>query len=256
MKRKNIAVITGASSGIGREFARQIGEKYTKLDELWLLGRSEERLWELQAQLSLPAQVFPMDLEAEESRSRFAGILAKENPCIRMLVNSAGFGKLGDFASTACTEALGMIGLNCGALTYMTYSCLPYMPPKSRILEIGSAAAFTPQPGFAVYAATKAYVLSFSRALGRELKEREIGVTCVCPGPVDTAFFQRAGENGRMAGLKRLSMAKPEDVVKKTLADAARRRDVSVYGLPMKGAQLLSKAVPHGFLLSAMGKLL
>ena len=123
-----------------------------------------------------------------------------EKPDIRMLVNAAGFGKSGNAEDIRRKEAgcqSRMIDLNCRALTEMTFVCLPYMSAGSRILNIASAAAFCPQPGFAVYAATKAYVLSFSRALGEEVKNRRIYVTAVCPGPVDTEFFRNSGQTGK-----------------------------------------------------------
>ncbi len=252
---KNIAVVTGASSGIGREFARQIVQRYPKLDGMWIIGRNEERLWQLQAELPVEVRIFQMDLTSEESIGKLTAELAKENPKIRILVNSAGFGKLGNFAGTSCQEAVRMVEINCVALTCLTYACLPYMPAKSRILQMGSSAAFTPQPGFAVYAATKAYVLSFSRALARELRSRDIWVTCVCPGPVDTEFFEHAGDSEKMSRIKKLAMAKPQPVVRKALLDAARHKDVSVYGLSMKGTRLMAKAVPHRLLLPVMGRL-
>ena len=110
-----------------------------------------------------------------------------------MLVNAAGAGCTEPFAGTDPERLTGVIGLNCAALTRMTGLCLRYMNRGSRIVNVASAAAFAPQPGAAVYGATKAYVLSLSRALARELEKRCIFVTAVCPGPVETEFFQTAG---------------------------------------------------------------
>ncbi len=109
------------------------------------------------------------------------------------MVNAAGFGKIGKVSECTTNTIQGMITLNCTALTKMTTLCLPYCGKRSHVIQIASAAAFVPQPGLAVYAATKSYVLSLSRALRREVKQEGITVTTVCPGPVDTEFFQKAG---------------------------------------------------------------
>ena len=174
-----------------------------------------------------------------------------------MLVNSAGFGKSG-----AVTEIAGeefrtqpdMVDLNCRALTRMTLLCLPYMKKGSRIVNLASAAAFCPQPSFAVYAATKAYVLSFSRALGAELASRGIPVTAVCPGPVDTEFFDVSGK--LEDPLKRLTLAQAPKVVHQALKDSRAGKPVSIYGIPMKAAYLGAKLVPHGLMLrlATMGR--
>lgn len=116
-----------------------------------------------------------------------------------------------------------MVGLNCQALTRMTLLCLPYMHPGSRIVNLASAAAFCPQPYFAVYAATKSYVLSFSRSLREELKTRGIIVTAVCPGPVDTPFFEVSGKPQNF--LKELTMAQPGPVVHQALKDSRKRKE-------------------------------
>ena len=136
-----------------------------------------------------------------------------------------------------------MVRLNCEALCGVTSAVLPYMSRESRIIQFASAAAFLPQPGFAVYAATKAFVLSYSQALNSELKPRGITVTAVCPGPVATEFFQVASPSGILPLYKRLSMARPEKVVGKT---------ISVYGPLMKAFFLLCRLVPHRFLLGVM----
>ncbi len=128
-----------------------------------------------------------------------------------------------------------MVKLNIMALTQMTKMCLPYMKKGSRIIQFASGAAFIPQAAFAVYAATKAYVYSLSRALQKELKPRGIRVMTVCPGPVDTPFLAHAyGAESKMNGLKKLTMVKTECVVKKVIEDCKHGRTVSVCGLPMK----------------------
>ena len=229
-----IAVVTGASSGMGKEFAYQIDRKYGKLDEIWLIARRKERLMELEKELHMPARVFAMDMTA------FADCLKENNPDIKLLVNCAGYGKIGRFDEIDIYEQTGMIDLNCKALTLFTGICLPYVSTHSRIINAASAAAFSPQPGFNVYAATKAYVLSFSRALNAELRSRKVTVTAICPGPVDTEFFDIAGSKGM-----KLKCSDPAKVVTKAIKDAALGNEISVYGVTMKVAEAAAKILPH-----------
>ena len=135
----------------------------------------------------------------------------------------------------------------------MTALCLPYMHCGSRIVNLSSAAAFGPQPGFAVYSATKAYVYSLSMALGRELKGSGIYVTAVCPGPVDTEFFDHTGKE--VASVKKKFRADAKDVVRKALIDSARGKKISVYGLSMKAAWVVSKIVPDSVIVAVMEKI-
>lgn len=249
-----IAVITGASSGIGKEFARQISDCYRKLDEIWILSRSTEKLEALKEELekkgSFTVKVYDGDLNRDYIYYRVKKDLQKEKPDIRILVNSAGIGKIGRVEETDADIQAEMVELNCKALTKMTCLCLPYLSKGSRIMNVASAAAFAPQPGFAVYAATKAYVHSFSRALSYELKKRKILVTSVCPGPVDTAFFKKAGTVSQSG--KKAVMVKPDGVVKKALADTRKGKEISVYGLPMKGARAAAKVFPDGLVMRVM----
>lgn len=165
-------------------------------------------------------------------------------------MNGAGFGKIGGTEDLALDEETGMIDVNCRALTAVTRLVLPYMSENSRILQFASAAAFLPQPRFAVYAATKAFVLSHSRALAMELKPRQICVTAVCPGPVKTEFFDIAETTGEIPLYKRLVMADPKKVVKKALRDSMMGKTVSVYGALMKAFFVLAKIFPHDVILS------
>ena len=117
---------------------------------------------------------------------------------------------------------------------------------------MASSAAFLPQPDFAVYAASKAYVLSFSRALRQELWEKGIYVTAVCPGPVDTPFFKIAEKTGSTLSIKKVVMAEADKVVQKALRDSYYKRSLSVYSLPIQGLQYAAKMIPHGILLNGM----
>ena len=218
-----IAVVTGASSGMGREFVRQISSFYRSLDEIWVIARRRERLEELRGESRVPLRIFEGNLIKKQVYRELSCALEERQPDIRMLVNAAGFGKSGSVEAIASVDfraQTDMVDLNCRALTRMTLFCLPYLGRGSRIINLASAAAFCPQPGFAVYAATKSYVLSFSRALGAELRRRGIYVTAVCPGPVDTEFFNISG--ALTNPLKKLTMAKAEDVVHRALKDQPR----------------------------------
>ena len=146
-----------------------------------------------------------------------------------------------------------MIDTNCRSLTHMTLLCIPYMSKGSRIVNMASAAAFCPQPSFAVYAATKSYVLSFSRALRFELSKKGIVVTSVCPGPVKTEFFEISGTNVNI--LKKASMARADKVVRKALLDVRKMKEVSVYGTAINGARILTKLFPHRLIINILAHL-
>lgn len=247
-----IAVVTGASSGMGRETIIQLWEHFKGFDEMWIIARRKERLDELDSQVGAPLRKFALDLSNEKDLELFARELEKRNPEVKFLVNAAGFGKIGAVDGMQLRDETGMVRLNCEALCAVTRLVLPYMTCNSRIIQYASAAAFLPQPDFAIYAATKAFVLSYSRALNQELKSRNINVTTVCPGPVKTEFFDIAEGTGNIALYKRLVMANPRRVVAKSIRDSVAGREISVYGLTMKVFSFLCKVLPHRLILSLM----
>ena len=245
-----IAVVTGASSGIGKEFVKQIANRYRTLDEIWVLARRTERLLELAEEIkSVKIRCFSCDLTDKRRFVKYKNALKKYNPSIRILVNAAGYGIIGTFRELKEEDNVGMVELNCTALTRMIDISLPYMSKKqANIINMASSAAFLPQPSFAVYAASKSYVLSLSQALNQELKKRRITVTAVCPGPVDTEFFDIAEVYNSVKVYKKLFRANACDVVSLALKDAYHKKAVSVYGFSMKGFRLLTKLLPHGFM--------
>lgn len=250
-----IAIVTGASSGMGREFVKQLGSLYHSLDEIWVVARRAERLVELQEETYIPLRIFEGDLLKRSVNAAIKEALAAEKPDIRMLINSAGFGKTGSVEEILAEDKniqLEMIDLNCMALSRMTFYCLPYLSRGSRIINLASAAAFCPQPLFAVYAATKSYVLSFSRSLAEELRPRGILVTAVCPGPVETEFFGIAGDMENL--WKKIVMVKAPDVVHQALRDSRDGKTISVYGIMMKGARIASKFLPHSLIVKLEAK--
>ena len=192
-----IAIVTGASSGMGREAVIQLADRFGGgLGEIWAVARRADRLEELRSQVPVPLRILPLDLQKPDALEQLGWQLKQQKPDVKILVNAAGYGKTGTVGSIAGEEETGMVRLNCEALCGVTSAVLPYMSRESRIIQFASAAAFLPQPGFAVYAATKAFVLSYSQALNSELKPRGITVTAVCPGPVATEFFQVASPSG------------------------------------------------------------
>lgn len=253
--RNNIALVTGASSGMGKEFVREIAKKYKGLDEIWVIARRKDRLKELKKEIvGTRVRMLPLDLTKEESFERLTKVLAKEQPDVRILVNASGYGISGPFEFQTEEDVSGMVRLNCEALTRVTYLVLPYLRRKSFIYQIASSAGFAPQPGFTVYAATKAYVKSFSIALRQELSWREIKVIAVCPGPVKTEFFDRAYEREEMKFYKKFVMADPKKVVRKAIRDARRNKAVSVYGMTMKITRVICKLLPGKWIAKIMDK--
>ena len=253
---KRIVVVTGASSGMGRELALQIADRYKVDAEFWLIARRSDRLYELKKRLERKgksSRIFSLDLMNDESFSKLETLLQKERPRIMLLVNASGFGKLGGFSGLDKEELGGMIDLNCRALTLMCRICLPYMADGyGHIINFASAAAFCPQPWFSVYAATKAYVLSFSKALSEELADRCIGVTAVCPGPVRTEFFGIAEEREVLPLYKKLFMADPRRVAKKALKDTLLMKRTSTYGISMNIFKIFIRFLPEGLVFSAI----
>lgn len=244
-----IAIVTGASSGMGREMVIQLADRFAGLEEIWTVARREDRLKELVGHVPVPIRCLPLDLTEREDRERLKQELRERKPDVKILVNAAGFGKTGGCGTISPEDSLGMIRLNDEAMVAVTEMVLPYISSNSRIIQFASAAAFLPQPGFAVYAATKAFVLSYSRALSEELRARDIAVTAVCPGPVETEFFDIALNGGKLTSCKKWVMTKPENVVKHAIADSYMGKTVSVAGIPMKGFRLLCRWLPHSLLM-------
>lgn len=245
-----IAIITGASSGLGRDFVKEVSKKYYgMLDEIWVIARRRERLVSLQGEVKTKLVPIEMDLLDMDELDRLRLRLKTEKPKVLFLINCAGYGKIGRFGEIPYDDEIGMVQLNCLSLTAVTHAVLPYMRKNSKMIHLASSAAFLPQPNFAVYAATKSYVLSFSRALRRELKGRKISVTAVCPGPVKTEFFGIAEETGKTALYKKLIMVDATNVVRKALKDSSEGKALSIYGGTMKGFYLMSKIFPHELLL-------
>ena len=245
-----VAIVTGASSGMGREFVLQLSG-HVQVDEIWAIARRADALEELKSKVSVPVRPIPLDLLQEESFGKLEALLAAEKPEIKLLVNAAGFGKFGAYHKVSLEDDCRMIDLNCKALLVMTRLCVPYMPRGSHILQLDSLSAFQPVPYITTYGATKSFVLSYSRAMNRELKEKGIRVMAMNPGWVKTEFFNHAFQTngaGEVQYFDRLYEA--ADVVKTGLKDLYRSgKDYSVHGFPVKFQVFLVKLVPHRFVM-------
>ncbi len=236
-----IAVITGASSGMGREFAKAVDRAFD-LDELWVIARRAERLEALRSECRTPVRALPWDLSAPENLHAYKALLEQEKPEIRVLVNAAGYGLFGEAETLDVENQLGIVALNDTALSAMCLCSLPYMERGDAIINLGSNSSWQPVPYMTVYAASKAYVLSFSRALGRELKPRGIHVLCVCPGWIKTEFFDRAKHDDTVSYFDRWYTA--SEVVEHAMKDLKKKKAVSILGLPVRMQVRLVKLLP------------
>ena len=210
----NIAIITGASSGMGVEFAHQLAQKML-YDEIWIIARRSEKLEDVANKINSEikkhvVRPIAMDISGKEGVQRFKEFFLTENEIhknpdtkngngvtVGMLINNAGFGTYGPFEETSVTREMDMVDLNCTALTGLCGVVLPFLTAGSIIINTASLASFLPLGNFAVYGATKAYVLSFSMALAAELKDKGIKVCALCPGPVSTEFANVASNGAR-----------------------------------------------------------
>ena len=252
--KKTVAVITGASSGIGRRFAETLAAFGRPFDEVYVVARRRERLESLE--LPYPVRVLPFDLTCRENLDRYAAMLAEEQPDVALLINCSGYGRFGATLDTPLADNLNMVDLNCQALMAMCQITAPYMAPGAQIINIASVAALQPVPYINVYAATKAFVLSFSRALGRELRSRGVRVLAVCPFWTRTEFFARAIDEDEPRVVRRyLAMYEPDQIVRRAWRDAKRGRDVSKFGFVARAQALLAKLLPYGLVMAAWMKM-
>lgn len=245
----NIAIVTGASSGMGKEFVLQLS-RYVSVDAIWAIARREDALAALQDQVSVPVCAISLDLCREDSFKTLEDLLKETSPNIKLLVNAAGFGKFGDFENIPLEEDLRMIDLNCKALVAVTRLCLPYMHRGSHILQLDSLSAFQPVPFIATYGATKSFVLSYTRAVSAELKPRAIRMMAMNPGWVKTEFFNHALQtnDGQVQYYNHLYEAR--DVVATGLRDLYKtKKPYSVHGLPIRNQVRLVKLLPHSLVM-------
>ncbi len=246
---KKIAIVTGASSGLGFEFVKHMaaGGKY---DEIWVVARRSERLGALRSQFGNVIVPVAADLTTDSGINAVTGKLTAEKPDLRALVNNAGFGTIGDVSESDPMTLARILDLNCRALTELTAFALRYMSKGAFVLNVCSIAAFAPNPRMATYCSTKAYVLSFTRALRFELKKQGINACAVCPGPMETEFLPVAGiEKGTSKTFDTLPRCNPDKVAKKGLKAAEKGRGVYTPRAFFKFYRFVAKVLPHGLVM-------
>lgn len=243
-----IAVVTGASSGIGKEFAKQIDD--FGFDEIWGIALEQEGLDNLKSEMKTIIRTFALDLTKEESFTLYKSELENKKAVVEMLINCSGFGKFGSYEQIPVEQSCNMIDLNCKGTVKMTELTIPYIKEGGRIINVASISAFAPIPYVNVYASTKAFLKSYSVSLGVELTPRKISVTCVCPFWTKTQFFTRAKQTGNDVITYYATMYDPKKVVKKAVKDSLKRKRFSLYGLMTKFMAILTKFLPTSLFLA------
>lgn len=240
-----VAIITGASSGLGRDFAKEM-YKTKRADFFYLIARREDRLIKLKEELDGNAITISADLTTDEGLQKVKDALSSNNPEVKYLINASGYGKFGLYNEISDEDTKGMIDLNVTALVRMTNIVLPYIVEGGKIIQIASCAGFSVLPAFNVYASTKAFVVHYTKALKYEVKPRKITATAVCPCWIETEFFDRAGYDATMPKSKK-PMLKSEHVVKKALKSADKGKTLCVISWYSKAQHVLGKLLPYTF---------
>lgn len=255
MTKSNAALITGASSGIGRCFARELAyqaDKYN-VQEIWIVARREERLKTLKSEIeeSTSVRVHYLVADLADTKSypqivqEFADTQQGETRELTYLINAAGWGDLRSVQSSSVEQLTNMVHVNCGAVVALTRAFLPYMQKGSHIIMMASGLALLPYPGAAVYSATKSFVLSFSQALRHELKEKSVTCTAVCPKAVATEFFDHSqGVQDVALQFQRFGLEKPIDVVRRALRDSSKNSPLSISSVNVRALQLAVRFLP------------
>lgn len=244
MPKKNIAVVTGASSGLGKEFVKLL-VKDNDVEEIWAIARNKNKLEQLIKNYGSKIKIFSIDLSNTKSIIDFSKILEANISNILYLINNAGFAKFCSYDDLSIEESINMIDLNCSGLVAMGLICIPYMKPGSHIINIASQASFQPLPYQNIYSSTKSFIRNYSRALNVELRDKGISVTAVCPGWIDTALYDRAIIGAKKATNNFKGMVTPDKVAIKAIKDANKNKDMSIYSLYVKYCHIMAKFLPQ-----------
>lgn len=261
---KEIGIITGASSGLGKEFVKQIAQR-NDLDEIWIIARRQNLLDEIAQNINSQknfnvVRPIAMDISGKDAVNNFTNLLKEENNklekvessiCIKLFINNAGFGTYGPFVETSISKQMDMIELNCVSMTGLCYAVIPYLTKGSVVINTASLAAYMPLGNFSVYSATKAYALSFSIALRAELKHKGIKVCALCPGSVSTDFANIASNGARKEVKGGVS---PVKVVKQCIRRAYKGKAIAMYRLKWRITAFLSRFVGRNLVASATYK--
>jgi short-subunit dehydrogenase len=242
----SLAIITGASSGIGAEFAKQL--KGIGVDEFWFVARREEKMHKLGEELGVSYKVVKADLASDEGIEEYRRTLETEKPQVKYLINAAGFGDFGAFDEIGEDRVRKMIDLNVKALVLITHMTVPYMECGGRIVQMGSGSCFTPLPYFNVYSSGKVFVLHYTKSLNYELKKYGVRATCFCPGWVETEFIGKAENPGVTMPKEYKPLLKCDKVVAGCIKAMEKGKTMYVTGWYTKLQHLLFKIVPDPIL--------
>ena len=246
----NIALLTGASSGLGRAFARHIQTFFPGIEEIWIVARRARRLEELASEVRSARLVpVPADITSDEGFSVLRARLEAEKPRVMLLINNAGCGFLGAFAESDADEQLRSVDLNVRALTRLTRLTLNYMPEGARILNTSSIASFSPNPNMAVYSATKAFVTFFSRALNEELRPGGRFCTAVCPAPMRTEFLTVGHVTGNSRMFEILPYCDVDKVARGALRASVSKKPVYTPRAFYRLYRFLARVLPDALLI-------
>ena len=239
------AIITGASTGLGREFVRQLADVFPEIECYWLIARRIERLQEVAE--SLPdkqVECLAMDLCDTMSFMALQEKLNADQAEVVLLINNAGCGYLGNIGETDTASQTRMVDLNLRALTAVTNITVPFMSPGSCILNVSSIASFCPNPRMTVYSSSKAYVSAFTVGISEELKPKGITATAVCPGPMETEFIHLGGIKGHSKTFDVLPYCDQVKVAGGALRAARAGKTIYTPTLFYKFYRVLAKIVP------------
>lgn len=239
----SVAIITGASGGIGSEFARQLAT-LGLIDEFWFVARSEDKMKKLADELGVNAKIIGADLTTLDGINKVRYALESEKPEVKFLINASGFGNFGAFDELSEDEVIKMIDLNVKALVLLTHMTVPYMEPGGRIIQLGSGSCFTPLPYFNIYSSSKVFVLHYTKSLNYELKKYGVRATCFCPGWVETDFLDKSVANGNTHPKKIKPVLNCEKVVRGCIKASIKGKAMFVTGKYTKFQHVLFKLVP------------
>lgn len=246
----NYALITGSSKGIGMAMAKSLAKR--KFD-LILVARSGDQLLDLKKQLSetygVKVEIFPIDLSVPGAAQKVAVWCSDNSFPVSVLINNAGYGVWGNFENIVLDEQLNMLQLNMSTIVELTHYMLPILKQQkeSYILNVASTAAYQALPSFSLYAASKAFILSFTRGLRFELRKKNISVTCLCPGPVDTGFVDRAGLSKFSSITAKFNMTS-DSVAEIAIAGMLNKRSEIIPGFTNKISAFASRMLPKSIL--------
>lgn len=246
----NTAIITGASSGLGREFFKAVVAGHPEIDDIWIIARRKERLEALAAEATgRNVRVLPFDLTDENDISSYAALLKEASPTVTLLINNAGAGTIGNVWELDYLRQGQSVSLNCRSMVEVSALTVPYIKEGGVIINTCSIAAFVPNPRMTTYSSTKAFVYAFSKGLRFELKKKHINCLAVCPCPMETEFLEKGGIPGRSKSFDSLPRCNPVKVAKTSLKKAFAGRGIYTPKLFYKFYRLLAKLLPHGLVM-------